>query len=222
MRSRLISVSIVGALILSACGGSASTTTRLRNTAANCFDTAEAQTLAVDTARSNLTTAQSALTAAGDKAALESALAAATTDADALQAQYDAAAAAENSARSTWSALYNQGYRVSMPDGPEKNTYLAALDAISATYAAKSGLLFPLNQARQRQSAVLAALDAWTAAESSVSQGQAALSTAEGTQLCASDEVVAPEPEPEPVDDTATDDTATDDTATDDTATDDT
>jgi flagellar basal body-associated protein FliL len=209
MRSRLVSISIIGALILSACGGSASSTTRLRNSAANCFDTAAAQTLAVDTARSNLTTAQSALTAAGDKAALDSALAAATSDATALQAQFNAAEAAESTARSTWSALYNQGYRASMPDGPEKNTYLAALNAISDNYSAKSGLLFPLNQARQRQSAAQRAVDAWTAAESSVSQGQTALSAAEGTQLCASDEVVA-------ADDSADDTTdAADDSADD-------
>ena len=99
MRSRLLTVAVLGSLVLSACGGSTSTTTRLRNSAANCFETPEAQTLAVDTARSNLATAQSALTAAGDKAALDAALATAITEVSTLQSQFDAASAAHSAAR---------------------------------------------------------------------------------------------------------------------------
>jgi hypothetical protein len=210
MRSRLVSLSIIGALILSACGGSDSTTTRLRNSAANCFDTAEAQTLAVDTARSNLTTAQSALTAAGDKAALDSELAAATTAATALQSQFDAASAAHSAANAAWWNLYQQGYRVAMPAGPDRDLYMRAFDADIAAESNKNSLIFPLNKARQRQSQAQTAVNNWAAAESGVSQGQTALSTAEGTQLCASDEVVA-------ADDSADDTTGAADDSADDT-----
>ena len=221
MRSRLVSLSIIGALILSACGGSDSTTTRLRNSAANCFDTAEAQTLAVDTARSNLTTAQSALTAAGDKAALDSELAAATTAATALQSQFDAASAAHSAANAAWWNLYQQGYRVAMPAGPDRDLYMRAFDADIAAESNKNSLIFPLNKARQRQSQAQTAVNNWAAAESSVSQGQTALSTAEGTQLCASDEVVAAD---DSADDTtdAADDSADDTTGAADDSADDT
>ena len=216
MRSRLVSLSIIGALILSACGGSDSTTTRLRNSAANCFDTAEAQTLAVDTARSNLTTAQSALTAAGDKAALDSELAAATTAAAALQSQFDAASAAHSAATAPWWNLYQQGYRVDMPAGPDLDLYMGARNAMYGAESNKNSLIFPLNKARQRQSQAQTAVNNWTAAESSVSQGQTALSTAESTQLCASDEVVAAD---DSADDTtdAADDSADETTDADDT-----
>jgi hypothetical protein len=210
MRSRLVSLSIIGALILSACGGSDSTTTRLRNSAANCFDTAEAQTLAVDTARSNLTTAQSALTAAGDKAALDSELAAATTAATALQSQFDTASATHSATNAAWWNLYQQGYRVAMPAGPDRDLYMRAFDADIAAESNKNSLIFPLNKARQRQSQAQTAVNNWAAAESGVSQGQTALSTAEGTQLCASDEVVA-------ADDSADDTTGAADDSADDT-----
>ena len=210
MRSRLVSLSIIGALILSACGGSDSTTTRLRNSAANCFDTAEAQTLAVDTARSNFTTAQSALTAAGDKAALDSELAAATTAATALQSQFDAASAAHSAANAAWWNLYQQGYRVAMPAGPDLDLYMGAFNALNSAESNKSSLIFPLNRARQRQSQAQTAVNNWAAAESSVSQGQTALSTAEGTQLCASDEVVAADDSADAAADDSADDAADD------------
>ena len=210
MRSRLVSLSIIGALILSACGGSDSTTTRLRNSAANCFDTAEAQTLAVDTARSNFTTAQSALTAAGDKAALDSELAAATTAATALQSQFDAASAAHSAANAAWWNLYQQGYRVAMPAGPDLDLYMGAFNALNSAESNKSSLIFPLNRARQRQSQAQTAVNNWAAAESCVSQGQTALSTAEGTQLCASDEVVAADDSADAAADDSADDAADD------------
>ena len=209
MRSRLVSLSIIGALILSACGGSDSSTTRLRNTAANCFDTAEAQTLAVDTARSNLTTAQSALTAAGDKAALDSELAeASTVVSDRQQEHGRLKAVADAGSRLYWD-LVRQGYQ-SATDPADQATFAKALSEGAAAIRAADAILLPLNRAKQRQSAAQQAVDAWTAAESSVSQGQTALSTAEGTQLCASDEVVAAD---DSADDSADDTTvAADDT----------
>jgi hypothetical protein len=215
MRSRLVSLSIIGALILSACGGSDSTTTRLRNSAANCFDTAEAQTLAVDTARSNLTTAQSALTAAGDKAALDSELAAATTVVSATQQEFDRLKAIADSATRLYWELVRQGF-ASATDGADQAIYAKAVSEGAAAIRAADAMLLPLNRAKQRQSAAQSAVDAWAAAESSVSQGQTALSTAESTQLCASDEVVAADDSADDTNDAA-DDSADETTDADDT-----
>lgn len=206
MRSRLLSLAVLGALVLSACGGSSSTTTRLRNSATNCFESAEAQTLAVDTARSNLITAQSALKAAGDKAALDAALAAATTEVATLQSQFNAAESAHNAAAATKWDLYAQGYRIDMPAGPDLDLYKRAWNAEAKAFAAKDALILPLNRARQRQSQAQTAVNNWTSAESTVSQGQTALTAAESTPLCATNDIVA-------ADDTTEDTTATDDTA---------
>jgi hypothetical protein len=216
MRSRLVSLSIIGALILSACGGSDSTTTRLRNSAANCFDTAEAQRLAVDTARSNLRTAESAVMAAGDKAALDSELAAVTTVVSDKQQEYDRLKEIKDSAERLFWDLVRQGY-MSATDEADKETFAKASSEGAAAIKAADALLLPLNRAKQRQSAAQRAVDAWFAAASSVSQGQTALSTAESTQLCASDEVVAADDTTDAADDAADDTTDAADDLVDDT-----
>jgi hypothetical protein len=97
-----------------------------------------------------------------------------------------------------------------MPAGPDLDLYMGAFNALNSAESNKSSLIFPLNRARQRQSQAQTAVNNWAAAESSVSQGQTALSTAEGTQLCASDEVVAADDSADAAADDSADDAADD------------